>query len=416
LIWQLIRKDILRRVKNPGGFLILVAMPLIFVLLMGLIFIRSNSDEIMPRVKLLIEDHDDTFASQFIAGAFGRGELTDMFETEQVEKDQGRSVIDAGKASALLIIPAGFGDSLLHQKRVTLTLVKNPSEAYAPKIAEETVSIMAEGGDRLIRIASKPLKTIQKQIDSDQEMPEVLMASLAVQIQRLIQKIQTYIFPPLITLEEKSISKEEKSGSTASQIYTMLLSGIVLMSLLFILELLARDIFIEKENHTLYRLLTSPAGIRGFVLSKQIFLFIVGMTALCLAWFIGVLLFGIEIPAKQIVPFLIFSMVIIACFTGVISIIYALVKTRTQGQEIAPALIIFTSMLGGSMIPLNSLPGFMKKLAVISPSYWGNIGTQKILLEQASLSQLSTHLLTLGTIAVTLTLLSFWLYQRKFRI
>ncbi len=416
MIWKLIRKDILRRVKNPAGFLILVAMPLVFVLLMGLIFAPSKSEKIMPRVKLLIEDHDDTFASQFISGAFGRGEMADMFETEQVEKNQGRPIIDNGKASALLIIPAGFGDSLLHQKQVSLTLVKNPSEAYAPKIAEETISILAEGGDRLIRIASKPLKTIQKQIDSEQDMPEVLMASLAVQIQRLIQKIQTYIFPPLITLEEKSISKEEKSASTASQIYTVLLSGIVLMSLLFILELLARDFFIEKENHTLYRLLTSPAGIRGFVLSKQIFLFIVGMTALCLAWFIGVVLFGIKIQAAQIIPFLIFSAVIIASYTGIIGMIYALVRTRSQGQAIAPALIIFISMLGGSMIPLNSLPGFMKKIAVISPTYWGNSGTQKILLEQASLAQLSTHLLALGTIAVTLTLLSFWLYQRKFRI
>ncbi len=402
--------------KNPGGFLILVAMPLIFVLLMGLIFIRSESDEIMPHVKLLIEDHDDTFASQFISGAFGRGELADMFETEQVEKDQGRPQIDKGKASALLIIPAGFGDSLLHQRQVNLTLIKNPSEAFAPKIAEETVSILAEGGSRLIRIASKPLKTIQEQIDGDKDTPEILIASLAVQIQRLIKKSQTYLFPPLITLKEKSISKEEKSASTASQIYTVLLSGIVLMSLLFILEVMARDFFVEKENHTLYRLLTSPAGIKGFVLSKQIFLFIAGMTALCLAWSIGILLFGIKIQASQIAPFLIFSAVIIVSYTGIIGMIYALVRTRSQGQAMAPALIIIMSMLGGSMIPLNSLPGFMKKIAVISPSYWGNIGTQKILLEHASLAQLSTHLLALGTIAVTLTLLSFWLYQRKFRI
>jgi ABC-2 type transport system permease protein len=390
-------------------------MPILFTLLIGLIFISSGSDQIMPRVRFLIEDHDDTFASQMISGVFGRGELAEMFEVKHVEKDQGRLKIDNDKASALLIIPEGFGDSLLHQNPVTLTLIKNPSEAFAPKIAEETISILTEGGDRLIRIASKPLKTIQEQIDNDFDTPETLIASLAVQIQRMINKAEIYLFPPLISLEEKSISKEEKSTSDTSQIYTMLLSGLILMSLLFMMEIIARDIFIEKENHTLYRLLTSPAGLRGFVLSKQIFLFLVGMTALSLVWIIGTILFRIQIQTKQIPLFLIFSMVTITSFTGVIGMVYALVRTRNQGQEITPALIIIMSMLGGSMFPLNALPQFVQKIAMISPVYWGNNGIQKILIEQASLSQLSTHFLALGLIAVGLTISSFWLYQRKFR-
>mgnify|MGYP001546357908 CR=1 FL=1 len=92
MIWRLVKKDLLRRFKNPIGFVLLVILPLILVGLMGLVFSPRNNSEILPKVKLLIEDQDESFASKMIPSAFSRDQLAKMFQVEQIEKNTAYTV------------------------------------------------------------------------------------------------------------------------------------------------------------------------------------------------------------------------------------------------------------------------------------------------------------------------------------
>ena len=182
MISQLVKKDLLRRFKNPIGFVLLILLPLILVGLMGLVFSPKNNNEILPQIKLFIEDHDESFASKLIPGAFSRDQLAKMFEVEQIEKDTGRELMDKGKASALLIIPDGFGKAVLDGEKTELILVKNPGERFSPKIAEETIAILAEGADRLLRIADKPLQSIRSQFYSDNDPSDMEIAQVSLRL------------------------------------------------------------------------------------------------------------------------------------------------------------------------------------------------------------------------------------------
>ena len=421
MIWELIKKDILKRSKNPTGFILLVTLPLIFAILIWLAFAPSDSDsgQTISAIKLIIEDQDDSFASQFLCGAFGRGELENMFDTEVVSKDMGRPIIDRGKASALLIIPAGFGDSLLNQNQVTLSLVKNPSESFKPKIVEETLNIITEGGGRLIRIASDPLQTIKKQMDLDQEFSDARIALISIQINRLIKKGRKYLFPSVIQLQETEY-KESKSSDTASSnstnIFAAVLCGVSAMFILFLLESTARDIFREQENHTMLRIMMSPAGLVKIITSKMLFLLITGMTSHILIWIFAVLFFDVQTSIEMLVPFLMISLATIAGYAGIISMIFSIAQNRNQAMSLAPIFIIGFSMLGGSMISLNQLPDFIQKMAVISPVYWGVDGLKKVILQGASIESISTNLLILGSLTVAFSMLSYILFYRKFRI
>jgi len=414
LIGTLIKKDLLLKVKSPGGFLLLVSMPLLFALLLGLIFGPKESGETAVRVRLLTEDHDRSFASQFLTGAFGRGELAQMFEVTALDSGTGRAWMDRGKGSALLVIPKGFGRTLLDEKPAELLLIKNPGESFAPRIAEETVSILAEGGDRLFRIADGPVREIRRHIDTDTEFTTGEIAVLSVNIYLLIRRLENVLFPPQIVLREAGVDGQEESVPS-SVLYVHLLAGIAIFSLLFLIEALARDFHTEHERRTLHRQIAGPVGIGTFVSSKLIFLWIAGMAAHVLVWLAACLLFGIRIPAEQFGPFVLFSAILLAALTGVIGALYGLVRKRSQIQAVAPAVILFFGMTGGAMIQIDFLPPFLKPMSVLSPIYWGQDALKKMLIENLPPSAIGMNLAVLGLAALVFNGLAMMLFSRKFR-
>jgi ABC-2 type transport system permease protein len=411
LIFKLIKKDALRRIKQPAGYLIIVLLPFLFALMLGLAFGPRKSDESMIQVKMLIEDRDDSFASHFLANAFSNGEMQNLFQITTVDTGQGRTMMNRGDASALLIVPNGFSDSLLHQKAVALELIKNPGEAFAPKIAEETVKIMAEGGDRLIRIAEKPLSTIRNRIDSETEITDGEMAILSVQMLQLIRKVEDVLFPPLIQMDT-STSNETGQEQDSSTFFGYILGSVLVMTLLFMLEVLNRDVFIEIENHTFMRQRLA-VSILQYNLSKVIFVYLSGILSYLLVWIIGVPLFGIHLSFNQGVRLFSFAFILLIGLTGIITFIYTLARSRRQAQSIAPAIILGFSMLGGAMIPLENLPGFVRQAAVISPVYWGIHALHEIVLGNASFNQIKQPVFILLLIGVGLIVPSMIIQQRK---
>jgi ABC-2 type transport system permease protein len=412
LILKLLEKDFLRRVRNPGGFVLLLVLPFAFALLIGLAFGPSVHKKTSFQIKLLIDDRDGTFASQMLKYAFGSGDLANLFILESVKGDTGRMLIDAGKASALLIIPAGFGDSLLHQKPTELSLVKNPSETFGPKIAEETVRMFAEAGDRIVRIAAEPLKSIGKRTDLNEAPPESEIASISIQISRLTNRVSKYLLPPKIILDEQSVA-EKKKDDASSNFYAANVSRMMVMCLLFLLDVFLRDIYEEKENHTQLRMRVGPVGPCTFIASKMLFAFLGGLASLGLVWAGLVALFGVRMDVFQWLLFVPFSCVMTAALTGVVMLIHAFSRSRSQAQALAPAVIIVFSMLGGCMLPVEALPPFFQKAAVVSPVYWAVSGLQRITLEHAGPLRLAPHFLVLSSVTAVFLTFSFLMIRRK---
>ncbi len=415
MIRALLYKDFLRRWRNPGGFIMLMLIPIAFALLFGSLFGPGRQKNLMPRVHLLIEDHDNSFASQFVASAFGRGELAKMFQVENINKNQGRPLMDKAKASALLIIPDGFGDSLLSRQPANLLLIKNPSQSFAPKIVEETVDILAEGGDRLLYIAAKPLQAINQGVKNPDLADELMVAQVAVQIRKLFVKGGDRLFPPAITITEiKTAAKEDSSDADSAVLFASMLVGMGIMTLLFALDTFARDFFRERDNHTLYRIHVAPASIIDYVSAKLLFIFLAGLLSQILMWLVGMVFFSIRL--QQPIFFLLLLILAVATCTGIIALIYGFSTTRNQAAAILPAVIIVLCMLAGCMLPLNLLPSAISSLARFSPVYWCTTGLQKLLTEPNDPGALFPHLLILFSLTVLMNGLAFVLFYRKVRV
>ncbi len=126
-ILLLARKDFIRKWRNPvviAGFLLI---PLIFTAMFGVIFGRAE-EKTLPSISLLAVDKDQSFFSEFFLSFFKQGELGQSIKLKKVKEEEGRKLMDKGKASALIIIPEKFGENIWDGKPVELVLLKNPSE------------------------------------------------------------------------------------------------------------------------------------------------------------------------------------------------------------------------------------------------------------------------------------------------
>ncbi len=411
MIWTLLKKDLWRKVAQPGGFLLLLVLPLLLALLLGLVFGSGDDKDMSVTVSLLVEDRDDSFGSRLFMGALGQGELASLFDVQTVDSGEGSPMMEQGKASALLIIPTGFGANLLHQRPTTLSLIKNPEQSFLPEIAQETITLLAEAGDRFLHLADRPLTSISDLTQSDAAPSDQRISSMAIQMNHLVQQVQPWLLPPLIELDSQSLEETDRDETPTFLLFAYLLAGISVMTLFFLADALARDFVMEQEKRTLARLISSPVPLWTFILSKLLFITLGTFVAEMLVWAAGFILFGIPLP--QILPFLVLTVLIAAALTGTIAVLHALIHSREQVSAIAPAVIIVFSILGGAMVPLHSLPEFIKAISVISPVYWGVDGLLQLLLDQGSWKSVTPHLMVLSGIVIIGHLLSFGLFARK---
>ena len=149
-------------------------------------------------------DNDKSFLSEFFLSALTQGELNKLVDLKKVKEEEGRKLIDRGKASALLIIPENFGAHIWEARSVEILLLKNPSEQFLPQIAEEISDIASLLFSSLFSVFSDELTTIRGLTNKD-EYPDKEISSISIQIKNRIEGISKFVFPPVISLKQKTI-------------------------------------------------------------------------------------------------------------------------------------------------------------------------------------------------------------------
>ena len=94
-------KDVKRRIADPAALAIWIGIPLV---LAGMLSFIGNTGGGPPRASLLLVDQDNTTLSRLLPAVAQQGSTP--IDITAVTLAEGRRQIGAGKASALLIIPA----------------------------------------------------------------------------------------------------------------------------------------------------------------------------------------------------------------------------------------------------------------------------------------------------------------------
>ncbi len=362
--------DIRRHLKAPWVIVIFIAIPLVMTGLIGVIFApRSDSGE-LPPIAVLLVDQDKGLASKLILGSFDVDQMKKMFRVTVTDETDGARRMKRGRASAMVIIPKGFTLDLLDAKPVTLRVVKNPSEQFLPDVVEEFMATMAVMLSGVVQAFSEEVRGLRAMFEGPVDrIPWETLGPEFGKAQKKIAAAAKYLDPLLIGLkEEKTKAAGARTQSSMREIFSAILPGMAVMFLLFIVQILMRDILTDHEDGKLRRMMTTPLRPLELIGARIAGGWIMGLTILLVMAAFGTLVFRAAWgPLGDFLPLAVVASFWTAAF---FALFHALVRNRNQAGAIAAPIILAFSLFGGSMMSPEVMPKAFRVVGILTPNRW----------------------------------------------
>ena len=404
------RKELRLRMRDPGAFAVWAGIPLALAGMMTLVF-GGGSDEPGLHGRLLVTDHDDSFASMVVAGAFSQGPLGEIFTVEKVAEDEGRRILDDGDASGLLIIPEGFGGAVLRDEPTRLELVANPAQRILPQMLSETLDLLSQASFYFQTIGREPLRRISEEVNTRPNASDATVAEVSVIVNQTINRLDKYLNPALIDLASQ---EEAEAAEPAGQpnIGRLFFPSALFMTLLFMAQGLSGEIWTEREQGTLRRVASTPASLLSFVAGRTLaFSVLLGALA-AIALPAGFFLVGVaaERPAVAILWVTASGCVLYLLMT--LAQTYA--SSARTGGLITTILVFPLAMLGGAFFPFEAMPAGMAAIGRLTPNGWALELFKALLAGEAGTANLAVGFAAALALIAALVPVVVWRLRTRF--
>ncbi|MCH7548359.1 MAG: ABC transporter permease [Candidatus Krumholzibacteriota bacterium] len=378
-VWNTAVKDWQRHRRDPVGLLMWIGVPLIIGGLMTAI--SGGPDGPAPKAHVFVVDNDGSVVSALLKGALNQAGDNSPITSEEVDAETGKRRMDDGEASAMLIIPKGFGEAVLLEEPATLELLTNPSQRILPGIVEEGLSILVDATFYVHRLIGEDLKGFATGAPDNETI-----GAFSIKINELVQRFQAYLTPAVIQLEkveEETAKGEDEDGVSIGLLF---LPGVLFMSLLFMAQGVGTDFWNERTKKTLRRVIVTPQSTISFMAGKVLggvgVMFIVCGVAFAIAY----PYFGLKV---ELLPLAIVWSLLSGAFLIVLLTVIQLYATSERAAGILSMAIIFPlMMMGGSFFPFETMPPWMASIGKLTPNGWALAQLKNILFDQLTLRTL----------------------------
>jgi ABC-2 type transport system permease protein len=358
LVWTCTLKELRRLRRDPIALGIWLGMPILICLLLVLMFGRG---EATPQGKLLVADEDGSLVSSLLAGAFSQGPLGKMLVVEKVSERDGRRRINRGDGSALLVIPRGFGAAALRNQPSQLELVKNPSQSILPQIVEESVSLVPEAVFYLQAIAGDRLRSLSSgTAPSDQSVAESSIA-----FRHLGETVSNYLDPRRIDLETDVV---ERQADRSLNMAAAFIPSMVFLAVLFLAMGFSGEVWKERRQGVLRRLLVTPARVEAFLMGRVLSLALVLLLAVTAGLMIGRAVTAI--PARMVLAGAGFTVLAGIALYLLLQLLVIYAGTERAANVVANLTMFPLAMAGGSFFPFEVMPAWLAGIGRWTPNGW----------------------------------------------
>ena len=396
-------KDVRRQIADPLGLLTWMGLPLVIG---GLIVLVSGGGG-SPRGRLLVADEDESFLSGLIGGAAVQGPIAELFDVTPVERDEGRRLMDAGGASALVILPAGLQEAVTGRGTAEIRLVTNPSQRILPGMIEEALEIAVELAFYGERLLGEPARRIlDGPPDGGSFFSNEAMAEFTTAINTRLRRLEGTLSPPVLDVEyaDPPDSGETDAPANAVDLGLIFLPGMIFMSILFTSQGVSGDVWNEKRLGTLRRAASAPPPMAAFLAGKL-------LAGGALVGAVAVVGVGLGMVLLDLPPLHAPLAVLWITFAGAVMLSYfVLLQLLASGQQagsLLSNLVLFPLvMLGGSFFPFEAMPEWMAAIGAWTPNGLALVRLKEIVAGQPDVPGLLTAALAIGLPAVAAFALS----------
>lgn len=395
--------------RDRAALIFMLLAPFLLTIGMGFVTGRfSGGSSGLSNIPVVIVNQDKQDLGNALEDLINSEDLADLMEpTALSDPMAARQLIESDQASAAIIIPGGFTESIIPNtdaifdqnaiqlEAVQIEVYSNPAQptsaGIVKAIVDEFISRVEEG-------RTTNMTSIVQLMASGLVSPQ----NVGSEVGGLFQNVDQTESPAIML-------KTDKEGPDAVEfdMLSYFAPGMALMFLMYTVSYGGRSILAERSGGTLPRLMVSPTQTAQILGGKVLGIFFMGVAQ------VGILILASSVffQVKWGDPLGIIVLILAAVFgsSGWGMIITAFARTPAQVGSTGSAVMLIFGILGGSFINLEQMPPFLQTFSKITPNAWGLDGFTTLALggTAANLVEPIMALLIMGILLLGISVILF---------
>jgi ABC-2 type transport system permease protein len=403
--WQITRKDLRLLLRDRRTLFILVALPLIFITILGMStgqFLTMQDKNQLIQIAIVNKDPGEV-AAQFVENLRQKAGLDAKVI---VNREEAIGKLETGIFMAMIAIGPKF------QERIEELTVADVLYLDEGQLSDGLKSLDIEV---ICRAAFMNTEGIVRQL-----VFASAVQSLAPYVARKNKFASRIIDNNRANFAERRESaksevlpsqKDAATSGTRGNVYQILVPSYTVMFAFFLVNFMARSFISERDLGTLCRLRIAPVSRAGLLLGTTVPFFIISLVQSILLFLFGRLLFGMSWGTMPV-----WLIPVILCTSLAATTLGLLVATlaRTESQVAAYATFLVITMAGisGCLMPRDWQPLLMRQISLITPHAWALIAYDQLLVrEHLNVSVVSGCCAMLLTFSAVFFAVGWWRFQ-----
>lgn len=368
--WLVAKKDIKVLLRDRRTLFILIAMPLVFIAILGLSTGQLFSQRERARqVRLGVVNEDQSeLSGKLLTEVY---KLRALKTQELSSREQANRMLVDGDIDVYVVVGHHY-----HERVETLG-VGDLFYSEQGKLAGDprNLDIIVQAGP-LLANAAEVVQQLVFAFSLRTFAPDVLTNADPKLARKLFFKAKRAAAEEM--REEASKPPEMPESKRPNFVYQILVPSYTVMFVFFIINLMARSFIAERDRETLNRLRIAPITRGGLLFGKTFPFLVVSLIQTVLLFLAGKVLFGMSLGREPwLLTPVMFATSLSATALGLL--VATTVRTDSQVSAYGNFLVLVLAGVSGCLMPRSWQPELMQRIGLATPHAWALIAYDQLL-------------------------------------
>jgi ABC-2 type transport system permease protein len=180
--------------------------------------------------------------------------------------------------------------------------------------------------------------------------------------------ISRLVLPVVAVIVFEPLYRSALAGQGRAAGIAQAVTGVLVLFSLLALSIVGTSILTERSWHTWDRVRATPARPLELLAGKAVPAFALLLLQQALVLGLGVVVLGMHVASLGLLA--IASVVWALTLMGIGTMLGTLLRSQSEFSSVQDIGSFLSTGLGGALVPLAAMPGWLRDFAPISPAYW----------------------------------------------